>query len=199
MDGALAAIEAGGPAALSLRDVARRAGVSHAAPAHHFGDKAGLLTAIAAEGYALLAEATRTALEDGDEFLEAGVAYIRFALSHRAHYAVMFRPDLYRADDAAVVAAREAAGAVLLEGVRDALGSPREQDVVGGAVAIWSFTHGFATLALNGNFDAGEGDDPDAAVRQVAGGIVRLVQAGAFGPTPPARGRRRSPRRSPRR
>jgi AcrR family transcriptional regulator len=196
MDGALAAIDAAGPAGLSLRDVARRAGVSHAAPAHHFGDKAGLLTAIAAEGYALLAEVTRSALEEGEEFLEAGVAYIRFALTHRAHYAVMFRPDLYRADDAAVVAVRDAAAGVLLEGVRDALGSPREEDVVGGAVAIWSFTHGFATLALNGNFDA---DDPDAAVRQVAAAIARLVEAGAFGPTPPARGRRRSPRRSPRR
>ena len=52
---ALAAIGDAGPTALSMRDVARRAGVSHAASAHHFGDKAGLLTALAAQGYQLLA------------------------------------------------------------------------------------------------------------------------------------------------
>src|SRR5213080_824442 len=55
MRAALDAIVEGGPANLSLRDLARRAGVSHAAPAHHFGDKAGLLTSIAAEGYRRLA------------------------------------------------------------------------------------------------------------------------------------------------
>jgi AcrR family transcriptional regulator len=57
LDAAVAAIAESGPAALSLRDLARRAEVSHAAPAHHFGDKAGVLTALAAEGYALLADA----------------------------------------------------------------------------------------------------------------------------------------------
>jgi AcrR family transcriptional regulator len=50
-----------GPAAVSLRDLARRAGVSHAAPAHHFGGKRGLLTAFAAEGHRLLAQALREA------------------------------------------------------------------------------------------------------------------------------------------
>src|SRR6266536_5182875 len=54
---AVEVIEESGPAALSLRDLARRAGVSHAAPQHHFGDKAGLLTAVAAEGYRRLATA----------------------------------------------------------------------------------------------------------------------------------------------
>ena len=57
MDTALLAVAEHGPAALSLRQVARRAGVSHAAPTHHFRNKAGLLTAIAAEGYRLLADA----------------------------------------------------------------------------------------------------------------------------------------------
>ena len=52
LDGALEAIAENGVAAMSLRDVARRAGVSHSAPAHHFGDKAGVLTAIAIEGFA---------------------------------------------------------------------------------------------------------------------------------------------------
>src|SRR5204862_2822943 len=87
LDGALAAIAERGVGALSLRDVARRAGVSHAAPAHHFGDRAGVLTAIAIEGFEELAAATRTA---GGDLVEGGLAYIRWALDHPAHYQVMF-------------------------------------------------------------------------------------------------------------
>src|SRR3954468_1172678 len=98
MDCAIAAVAERGATTLSLRDVARRAGVSHAAPAHHFGDKRGLLTAIAVEGFELQAAALRDAHGDG-AFLDAGLAYIEFAVDHPAHFAVMYRPDLYRADD----------------------------------------------------------------------------------------------------
>ncbi|HEX8804061.1 MAG TPA: TetR/AcrR family transcriptional regulator, partial [Acidimicrobiales bacterium] len=101
LDAAAAAIEEGGPAALSLRNLAQRAGVSHAAPAHHFGDRAGLLTALAAEGYQRLADALEAAGAGGD-FLEAGLAYVRFATTHPAHFLVMFEPSLYRAGDPGV-------------------------------------------------------------------------------------------------
>ena len=67
---AAAAIDESGPAALSLRDLARRAGVSHAAPAHHFTDKAGLLTALAAEGFDLLAAALNATRAETGSFLE---------------------------------------------------------------------------------------------------------------------------------
>src|SRR4051812_7396881 len=73
LDGALAAIAADGAAALSLREVARGAGVSHAAPAHHFGDKKGVLTAIAREGFELLADTTRRTMEQTGDLVEGGL------------------------------------------------------------------------------------------------------------------------------
>ncbi|MFG3703775.1 TetR/AcrR family transcriptional regulator [Micromonospora sp. NPDC047670] len=161
---AVQVIEESGPAALSLRDLARRAGVSHAAPAHHFGDKAGLLTALAAEGFELLAEALRGA----DDLLGSGVAYVDFAVGHRAHFEVMFRPDLYRGDAEELVAARQRAGDALRAGVA---GLPEERptaaDPQGDALAAWSIVHGFATLWLAGALPERVGDDPRAAARAV--------------------------------
>src|ERR671912_1815682 len=117
LEAAVEAIDEVGPAAVSMRDLARRAGVSHAAPAHHFGDKAGLLTALAAQGYDLLADALDAARERTGSLLEIGVAYVRFAVDHRAHFDVMFRPDLYHADDAELTAAAGRASAALAAGV----------------------------------------------------------------------------------
>jgi AcrR family transcriptional regulator len=93
LDAALASLAENGPAALSLRALSRRAGVSHAAPAHHFGDKAGLLTAVATEGFLRLGEALQTAHQAGG-FVEVGVAYVRFAVEQRAYFEVMYRPEL---------------------------------------------------------------------------------------------------------
>ncbi|WP_319459008.1 TetR/AcrR family transcriptional regulator [Micromonospora sp. RTP1Z1] len=164
---AVEAIGESGPAALSLRDLARRAGVSHAAPAHHFGDKAGLLTALAVEGFDLLAEALR---RPGDDLLEIGVAYVRFAADHRAHFEVMFAPGLYRADDPEVAAARARAGAALRGGVAALpAGSTPDRD----ALAAWSIVHGFATLWLAGALPPDAGRDPEATARTV---IRRLFE-----------------------
>ncbi|MFT2020528.1 TetR/AcrR family transcriptional regulator [Streptomyces sp. 796.1] len=103
---AAATIAERGVAGLSLRALAHSAGVSHAAPTHHFGDKRGLLTALAAEGHGMLADALGSA---GGDLLAVGVAYVRFAVEHRAHFAVMFQPDLYDTNDPQVSAARERA------------------------------------------------------------------------------------------
>lgn len=165
-------IDETGPATLSLREVARRAGVSHAAPTHHFGDKAGLLTAVAAEGYGLLAAALGEALERTGEFLEVGVAYVGFAVSHRAHFEVMFRPELYHHDDPELLAAGAAAAQLLFPPAARQTGTSGKRSVEAG-VAAWSLVHGLATLWLNGNLPAEVGDDPEAAARAAASYLFR--------------------------
>ncbi|MCX4676652.1 TetR/AcrR family transcriptional regulator [Streptomyces sp. NBC_01433] len=144
---ALDVIATDGPAALSLRDLARRAGVSHAAPAHHFKDRTGLLTAIATEGYGLFADALAAA----PDLRERGVRYVRFATEHPAHFQVMFQPDLYRADAPDLLAAKARATEALTEGIAGLPASGRGEDPRLAGVAAWSLAHGFATLLLSGN------------------------------------------------
>ena len=172
---AVGALAESGPAQLSLRDLARRAGVSHAAPAHHFGDKAGLLTAVAAQGYHLLADTLTAARQRSGDFLEVGVAYVRFAVDHRAHFEVMFRPDLYRPDDPEVVAARQRAADALAAGVGSVAASRRGPDVPLAGVAAWSLVHGFATLWLNHALPPTLGADPETAARAVAAILFRTA------------------------
>jgi AcrR family transcriptional regulator len=172
LEAAVQAIAEVGPAAVSLRDLARRTGVSHAAPAHHFGDKAGLLTAVAADGFRRLAATLREAYEATGSFLEVGVAYVRFAVTHRAHFEVMFRPELYHTDDPDLVRARDAARALLYPPVAEFTNSSNSSNGSDGdvraGVAAWSLVHGLATLWLNQNLPPELGDDPEQIAREVA-------------------------------
>jgi AcrR family transcriptional regulator len=103
---AVEVIDERGVAGFSLREVARRAGVSHTAPAHHFGDVRGLLTSVAAEGFEELHRACVDAtegLDDPVEVLQAlGRAYVGMAKSHRGHCEVMFRTDIIDTDNTTV-------------------------------------------------------------------------------------------------
>jgi AcrR family transcriptional regulator len=168
LEAAVEAIDEAGPAAVSLRDLARRTGVSHAAPAHHFGDKAGLLTAVAADGFQRLAATLRETYHATGSFLEVGVAYVRFAVTHRAHFEVMFRPELYRPDDPELVQAREQARALLYPPAAEAANNPDGGGDVRAGVAAWSLVHGLATLWLNQNLPPQLGDDPEQITREVA-------------------------------
>ncbi|MDL4776503.1 TetR/AcrR family transcriptional regulator [Actinomadura xylanilytica] len=162
VDAAVQAISESGPAGWSLRELARRAGVSHAAPAHHFGDKTGLLTVVAAEGFALFADELEAA---GEDFLKVGMAYVRFATEHRTHFEVMFRPELYRADDPGLGAARDRADEILARGARTLPGGRDGEETA--AIAAWSIAHGFASLWLSGALPGRLDTTPEDAARPV--------------------------------
>lgn len=162
-----------GLAAVSLREVARRLGVSNAAPSHHFGDKAGLLTAYATQGFELLAAHLGEA-SDRDELLALGQAYVAFAIERPGHFAVMFRPELLHDGDPDLLAAGAAAFGALAAAIASVRGlPPHDEGVQFAAAGAWSLVHGFATLWLGGNFDAPITTMPETdAVRR---GIEELV------------------------
>nr|WP_308283465.1 TetR/AcrR family transcriptional regulator [Pseudonocardia nigra] len=165
LDTALEAIAEHGPVAVSLRDVARRAGVSHAAPTHHFRDKTGLLTAVATEGWTLLGQALNEAAADGG-FVDVGVAYVLFATGHPAHFAVMRAPGLVRRDDPQLTTAMQQAGAQLHAGASRYAGDPGDAGVT--ALAAWSLVHGLSALLLEGAVTSEPGSDVAALARSVA-------------------------------
>jgi AcrR family transcriptional regulator len=175
LDAALAAIREQGVAALSLRDVARRAGVSHAAPAHHFKDKAGLLTALATVGFERFAQAQRAARERGGtdpiaRFGWTGWAYVMFADQNREYFEIMFRIELLNADDAAFRAATTAAHEILLETMRAAVTGVTEDQLLMQSTTAWALAHGLSRLWLDGNLSSFAGlTDIDQAARATFG------------------------------
>jgi AcrR family transcriptional regulator len=136
-----------GAEAFSLRAVAAELGVSHTAPRHHFGDRQGVFTALATEGYVLLGEALETAEPLG--FGEVGAAYVLFAVSHPGHFAVMHAPELVHAYDPSLVAASNRTNRQLLDAVAAYAPGSRDQVAVRTAAA-WALVHGLARLALSG-------------------------------------------------
>ena len=167
---AVAHIAEYGPASLSLRELARRAGVSHAAPAHHFGNKTGVFTAIATEGFRMVAEAT-SAIEGPSAMGAAGLAYLRFAVDHPAHFMIMSRPDLYDGDDPELIAARSASEAGFLEGVSEL--SPDDQTGPAIALAARCAMHGFVSLWL-GHALTEYGSDVEEVAMIMGVGLMEL-------------------------
>lgn len=150
----------------SLRETARRAGVSPSAPAHHFGDARGLLTAIATAGFVGLGDALEAADSTGsrEQRIRAqGIAYVRFALAERARFDIMWRVALLDRDDPAFVEAGRRAFSTLDRAVRGEA-APRDgphDPRTAPSIACWSIVHGFARLAIDGAF----GTEPGAAER----------------------------------
>ena len=154
LDAALAMVEEGKD--LTLRGVARRAGVSHAAPYHHFADRRALVAGLAEEGLARLRESLAAAAlehetDPGRSVLEIGVAYVRFALANPSLFRLIFSPELA---DREGLPALEAAYAETWRGVKEmahgVLGEDSEPETVTlWGLRGWSMVHGLANLILD--------------------------------------------------
>jgi AcrR family transcriptional regulator len=187
---ALALLAEQGLEGLSLRNIARLAGVSHGAPLRHFESRADLLSEVAATGFRTLSEA----IEKSAAQLAAGVgprarlragsrAYVECAVANPGLFALMFRPELLHADNPSYRRDGGAAFERLLVQVRaaqDAGWHPhRDTRVLAGAV--WASLHGFATLWAQGAL--GE-VVPHASLDDALTTALELWLEGAPGGTP---------------
>jgi len=157
IQGAIAAIAERDPSQLSLRAIARRIGVSHAAPYRHFTDKEALLAAVAEEGFRGLTAALHQSIAANSHPLHqleaTGLAYVDYALSHPHHYRVMFGgcqgpPERYPE----LEAAGEVAFQIMVELIAtgQAAGAIRAGDPCELAQIAWAQVHGLAMLAIDG-------------------------------------------------
>lgn len=141
-----------GAGSFSLRELARRAGVSHAAPAHHFGDVTGLLTAVATDAFVHLHARTSdawhtTAGDTVDRLAAVGRAYVELAVAYPGHCAVIFRHDLIDGDDANYLGQAAKAYAVLNDAL-EALAAEvnPDLDIDMAAAACWSAMQGLIEI-----------------------------------------------------
>lgn len=149
-----------GVESFSLRGVAKRAGVSHAAPAHHFQDARGLLTALAARGYDRFIAAQRSrqqsaAADPAQQLAASGLGYIDFAMAHPALFRLMFASE--RPDKSAPVLANAADLAFdkLVADVHRIAGTDPHSDVpaMTDVLAAWAIAHGLADLMIAGRLE----------------------------------------------
>ncbi len=148
-------LEHSGLEALTLRGLAKAAGVSHAAPAHHFADRQGLLWALVAAGYHQLTEAMRTASAGTDtpqrELDAIGLAYVRFAVEHPQLFRLMFQETARRAEATPeVIQAACDCQSVLADTMTRMTSQPIGTDLSPAALMAWAGVHGLATLWIDG-------------------------------------------------
>jgi AcrR family transcriptional regulator len=180
-------LEEGGPRALSFREAARRVGVSHAAPGHHFGSLQAYLGDCAASGFdqftTELLQAASTQTDAVERLCAMARAYVRFARQHRAVFRLMFDRDSFGERTEALAMSGACAYGVLVEAVR-ALGPlPDAAELDHRIDAVWSVVHGVAALALENQVcrrapaGAGAAADDDAPL-QLAASTLRTFLAG---------------------
>jgi AcrR family transcriptional regulator len=177
--------------ALTLRAAARRAGVSPAAPAHHFGSLQGLVTEVAILGFeALAAELAagnaRGGADPAARLREQGIGYLRFALAHPGRFLLMFRRERLDRANPRLQEAATRAFRLLEDGVRAVRQLPADAALDPGATALlmlaWSSVHGFAHLALEGQLEGLAGPrGTDAFVQSVLPAMLQAMLPDAAG------------------
>ena len=182
IEAALELIDERGLECCTLREVTRRAGVSHAAPYHHFADRSALIEAVAAENLRLLAEALRRAGRrargGGDARVSAlGVAYVRFAAEHPFRFRMLLRPEQRAGEGGEVRAGGLAIESAFREAVTAGVddGTLEVRDVDGATVAVWSAFHGLAGLRLDGPLAA---RTRPATAERLARGVAATLRDG---------------------
>ncbi|MGW7072989.1 TetR/AcrR family transcriptional regulator [Streptomyces sp. NPDC054855] len=167
-------LEEDGSAGLSLRAVARRAGVSATAPYRHFQDRDALVSAVAAEGYRELAGFLATAHPSPatpDDLAAVAVAYVRFAIEHPAMFRAMFAEPC-DPDNEDRVLATAVIKEYVLDIVRRAFPDTEATDAL--ATAVWALVHGLAFLHLDGKLDA---STPEVVAAQVGAAVHAMLAA----------------------
>jgi AcrR family transcriptional regulator len=182
LEASLDLIRKSGPGAFTLREVARRAGVSHNAPYRHFRNREELLAALAAEGFDLLTAAMTKAAEPASSALErfrlSGRGYVEFALTYPQHFTVMFEAAWGFALYPQCQAAGERAFGTLVRYVEgcQAEGVLPPGDARPFALLAWSMVHGVAKLAISGHLPTSEPADvldfTDAATGALSKGLA---------------------------
>jgi len=161
-----------GPEGLTLREVARQAGVSHGAPYHHFDSREALLAAVAERGFTGLGEAMRGAAgaTPRDRLVAICEAYVSFAARHPTRFRLMFGPVLAsKAHYPGLREAGEQSFFVLLDAAREVAPA----DAMPLALAGWSMAHGLAHLRINKVFDTLPVPAPPAA--ELAGQLAQWL------------------------
>ena len=173
---AMELLEEGGATALSLRAVARRAGVSPAAPYRHYADRDALISAVAAVGYRELAEqlaAAHPSPSTADDFGAIAVAYVQFALQRPALFRVMFAEPC-DTDNSERVAATNAISEYVSAIVQQSFPG---FDTEGLSTAAWALVHGLAFLHLDGKLDASTPDVVSNRVRAAVHAVLTVSRA----------------------
>ncbi|HEY6560166.1 MAG TPA: TetR/AcrR family transcriptional regulator [Polyangiaceae bacterium] len=178
-------VERGDAGDVTLREVARRAGVSHNAPYRHFDGKETLLAAVATEGFAQLScalRAARSGVDDAEErFVRTGVAYLRFALDHWGHVAVMHGPGITKSQTRELQQAANDTFQVLKELAEDA-GVVEVADARRCGVVVWSFVHGLAVLTTHRQVPPSVGGSPESTAELGLRSLYRSFSAGTAKP-----------------
>ncbi|MGW6732276.1 TetR/AcrR family transcriptional regulator [Streptomyces sp. NPDC055013] len=167
-------LEEDGSAGLSLRAVARRAGVSPTAPYRHYADRDSLVSAVAAEGYRELAEhlaAVHPAPSTPDDLAAVAVVYVHFALEHPALFRAMFAEPC-DPTSAERVAATAVITAYVQGIVRDAFPGVDNSEAL--STTVWALVHGLAFLHLDGKLDS---STPEVVADQVRASVYALFSA----------------------
>ncbi|MCU0535900.1 MAG: TetR/AcrR family transcriptional regulator [Hydrococcus sp. Prado102] len=172
---AIALVAEQGMSNWSLREVARRIGVSHTAPYRHFTDRDALLAAVAERGFQKMSQFLRASLVEipnrhSQKLQAIGVAYVQYAIAHPSEYEVMFRYQKNEPQHSALTEAANQTFAILVDVIEKGQenGEFRQENPTELACVSWSLVHGLSMLLIDGRLNVPENSTPEALAGFIA-------------------------------